>query len=440
LEERRWWSWFIGASAAWVALVHATMWWLDRRPVPRTLWGDETTYLASAIRLLEGDPAWWPEPLWPPLYPQFVAGWLWLGRGSTTVVTLVQSALLALTAVLLFDLVRRWTGSRAAGVAAAVAALGYPPLASFAHYLWPEIVHLFLFVVLLWILAVRSDSGRWCSLAGVVLGLALLCKSLLLPIVPIFVAAAIRGRPWKRGLRAAVLIAVFALATVAPTLAANSRRLGSPSIANSATFNLWVGLNDAGRESFQNDVVWPEYQRWVASAETTAARDRILRSKIREFIRDRGFAAVLIDQLSKQPFRLFDFGCYFTDQLPGGAAQRQSGAGYLGLGPRAGAILTAVTVCSILGMYLAAALGLTLGACRGRRWVRVLLIFVAYNLALFLWLHVKTRYRIQMLPAGLVGVGCLVAWFEAGRRPKPSAVRVSAVVGVIVLLMWFALG
>lgn len=439
LEERPWWSWFIGVSAAWGALVHATLWWLDRRPVPRAFWGDETTYLGSATRLLAGDPGWWPEPLWPPLYPQVLAGWLWFGGGSTTTIALVQSALLAVTAVLLFDLVRRWTGSRAAGVAAAVAAIGYPPLAAFAHYLWPEVLHLFLFVVLLWVLAARSDSGWWCSLAGVALGLALLCKSLLLPVAPVFVAAAFWGRPWRRGLRLTALVLVCALATIAPTLAANARRVGSPSIANSATFNLWVGLNDVGRESFQNDVVWPEYQTWVASAETTAGRDRILRSRIRELVRDRGIVEVLADQLSKQPFRLFDIGCYFTDQLPGGAAQRQSGAGYLGLGPRAGAVFATVTAGSILGLYLAAVFGLMLGGCRRHRWVRVLLVFIAYNLALFLWLHVKTRYRIQMLPVGFVGLGCLVAWIEAGLAPRPTMARVSAAVGVAACLLWFAL-
>ncbi len=439
-EQRRWWPWVVGASAAWIALLHATLWWIDRHPVPRTLWGDEATYLTSAMRLLAGDPRWWPEPLWPPLYPQFLAGLVWLGGESMVLVVLVQGLLLAITAVLLFDLVSRLTKSRAAGFVAAVVTLGYPPLAAFSHYLWPEIVHLFLFVVLLWILVARVGTAWWCAVAGVALGLALLSKSLLLPFVPVFLVAAVWGRPWRHAVVAFVLVSALAAATVAPTLIANTRRLGTPSIANSATFNLWVGLNDVGRESFRNDVVWPEFQRWVASADTHAARDRILRSQIRDFVRVRGFISVLVDQLSKQPFRLFNAGCYFTDQLPGGAAQTQAGAGYLGLGPRAGRVLSAVVLCSILCMYVAAVLGLTIGGCRAVRWVRVLGLFIAYNLVLLLFLHVKTRYRIQMLPAALVGVGCLVAWIEAGWRPRPTVLRLVAAVGVTSLLIWFAIG
>jgi len=440
LEQRRWWPWVVGASAAWIALLHVTLWWIDRQPVPRTLWGDEATYLTSAMRLLAGDPSWWPEPLWPPLYPQFLAGLVWLGGESMVLVVLVQGLLLAVTAVLLFDLVSRLTQSRAAGFVAAVVTLGYPPLAAFSHYLWPEIVHLFLFVVLLWILVARVERAWWCAVAGIALGLALLSKSLLLPIVPVFLVAAVWGRPWRHAVVAVVLVPALAAATVAPTVIANMRRLGTPSIANSATFNLWVGLNDVGRESFRNDVVWPEFQRWVASADTHAARDRILRSQIRDFVRERGFASVLVDQLSKQPFRLFNAGCYFTDQLPGGAAQTQAGAGYLGLGPRAGGVLTAVVVCSILGIYVAAVMGLAIGGCRGARWVRVLLLFITYNLVLLLFLHVKTRYRIQMLPAAFVGAGCLAAWIEAGWRPRPTVTRLVAAVAVTSLLLWFALG
>jgi 4-amino-4-deoxy-L-arabinose transferase-like glycosyltransferase len=416
------------------------LWWLETNPVPRSLWGDENTYLRSALRFGSGDPEWWPEALWPPLYPQFLAGLIEVGGGSLAIIVVVQSALLALTAVLLFDLTRRLTGSRSAGTVVAVVTLGYPPLAAFAHYLWPEVLHLFLFVAFLWILVARAGRPGWCSMAGVALGLALLSKSLLLPIAPLFLVIAVWRRPVREAVVTVMLVAALAVVTVAPTLAANARRTGSPSIANSATFNLWVGLNDRGRESFRHDVVWPEFQRWMESADTDAARDRILRSRIGELVRQRGFVSVVTGQLSKQYFRLFDAGCYLIDQLPGGAAQIQSGAGYLGAAPGVAAVVAGVTTASILALYLGASAGLILGGCRQHRWVRVLAIFVVYNLALFLWLHVKTRYRIQMLPAAFVGVGCLVAWVEAGCCPRPTRARLAALSVVIGFLMWFALG
>lgn len=440
LHERDWWPRAVGAAVMWVALVHTVLWWLGRFPVPRILWGDENGYLDSAMRLLAGDPGWWPEPLWPPLYPQFLAGLLWFGGGSLTVVVLVQTALLAAIAVLLGDLTRRLCDSRAAGVAVAVMTLGYPPLAAFGHYLWPEVLHLFLFSALLWLMVVRAKSRRWCAIAGIVLGLALLSKSLLMPFIPVLLVTMVWGsRPGHAALRAG-LVLVTAAATVAPTLIANANRTGTPMIANSASFNIWVGLNDVGRRSFRHDVVWPEYQRWEASADTYADRDRILQSRIRQLIRDRGWFEVFKDQVSKQYFRLFHAGCYLTDQLSAGGAQRLSNAGYIGAGPVVSRVVKVVTVATILLLFAAAPAGLILGGCCSRRWIRALLLFVLFNLAIFFWLHVKTRYRIQMLPAAFVGVGCLVAWVEAGFRPRPSRAHLAATAVVVTVLIWLAVG
>jgi hypothetical protein len=231
----------------------------------------------------------------------------------------------------------------------------------------------------------------------------------------------------------------LAAVTVAPTIIANARRIGTPSIANSASFNIWVGLNDVGRESFRHDIVWPEFKRWRASAETHVERNRIVRQQIRDLVRDRGITAVVRNQLSKQYFRLFDAGCYLMDQLPGGVAYESGRAGYFGIGGDLGRALSVGTRGSIVVLLVVAPVGLVFG--RGsRRWIRTLVLFLLYNLALFLWLHVKTRYRIQMLPAAFVGVGCLVAWAEAGWRPPPSVARACGAVVLVAVLIWFALG
>jgi 4-amino-4-deoxy-L-arabinose transferase-like glycosyltransferase len=440
LETRRWWSAARVAAAIWVVLVNAGLWWFYHRPAPKVLWGDENIYLRSASRLLSGDPGWWPEPLWPPLYPQFIAGLTWLGGGSLVAVQVAQGLLLAVTAVLLFDLTRRLTGSRAAGFTAAILSVGFPTLVAFSHYLWPEVFHLFLFVALLWLLIVRWPRPVWLLVAGVVLGLALLTKSLLLFFVPVMLVAAAWGtRPRQAVGRLAIVFLSTAL-TVAPMVSAQARRTGSYSVGGSSIFNLWVGLNDVGRESFEHDVVWPEYQRWVESAPLAADRNRILRTKTVALVKERGLVRVIRGQLSKQYFRLFDVGSYLTDQLPGGPARRLAGAGYPEAGPGWSRLVRAGSVICYLLLLVAAPLGLIVGSCRGDRWVRTLLIFLAYNLALLLFLHVKTRYRIQMLPVAFVGVGCLVAWVEAGCRPRPSAARIGTAVAVIALLLCFALG
>jgi hypothetical protein len=67
---------------------------------------------------------------------------------------------------------------------------------------------------------------------------------------------------------------------------------------------------------------------------------------------------------------------------------------------------------------------------------------VAYNLAVFLWLHVKTRYRIQMLPVFFIGCGCAVDWLRlrlgGGDPPPPSTAAWVAAVVLALLLEFLA--
>jgi 4-amino-4-deoxy-L-arabinose transferase-like glycosyltransferase len=161
--------------AAAVAL-QAVLFAMDVRSHPRALWGDEVMYADLARRLAAGEEARI-EPLWPPAYPRFLAGLLVLGGGSFLLARCAQVALLGVSALLLRDLGQRLTGSAtAAGVAAALIVLD-PQVGAFAHFLWPEVVHLFLFLCAVWILTARSDRPAWLAAAGVVLGLALLTKS-----------------------------------------------------------------------------------------------------------------------------------------------------------------------------------------------------------------------------------------------------------------------
>jgi 4-amino-4-deoxy-L-arabinose transferase-like glycosyltransferase len=438
-DRRRWWPWLVTAACLVVVAVQGGLWWLELGTEPRVLWGDEVTYLESAHRLLSGNRSWWPESLWPPLYPSFIAGVMWSGGGSLAAVQIAQSLLLVLVAVLLSELTRGLTGSRAAGLVAAGLTLGYPTLVAYCHYLWPEVLHLFLFSALLWVLALRWRSPAWCIVGGVALGLALLTKSLLLPFVPVLLAAAAWRTGWRAALPRWALVVVAAAATVAPTLVSPSRLPGSPAIGGSATFNLWVGLNDVGREHLRSDVVWSEYQKWLSGGSTHPERHRAVAAKIRRNLGERGVVAVVEEQLSKQYFRLFDVSSYLTDQLPGGPAAEWIGVGYGSAGPLLSSVLRGTAAAAYVALLVAVPGGFLLGRSRSR-WVRVLATFIVFNLLIFIGLHVVTRYRIQMIPAAVVGVGCLVAWLEAGCRPRPGWGRVGAAAVVVGLLLWFALG
>jgi 4-amino-4-deoxy-L-arabinose transferase-like glycosyltransferase len=433
----------VTAVALAVAAVHGLLWWLYYRPVPKLLWGDESRYLRSATRLLAGDPDWPPGLLWPPLYPRFIAGVMACTGPGLLGVQLVQTLLLLLAAALLYDLTVRLTGSRTAALVAAALTAGFPPLAAFAHFLWPEVLHLVLFLVLIWLLVARPASLPWSALAGLVLGLALLTKSLLLPFAPVLLGAAVlssRSRAGGRWLRPAVgraaLTAAIATLTLAPTVAANLRREGVATIADSSAFNLWVGLNEASHRPFDVDIAYRSYREFMASGSTFAERDRVLRQRIREHFRERGLGLVLRDQLERQYFLLFDKASYLVEQLPGGAAARQ-GEGYVAAGAVPSTLARWLSYLLYGLLLLAAPCGLARWRFAEPLWPRVLILFFVYNLALFFWLHATTRYQVQLLPLAFIGAGCCVAWLS-GRGATPVrrlGIGASVACGAVSLLL-----
>lgn len=453
-----------GATRAFPALIllvaavlHAVLGWNELRPAPRGLNGDEVTYLERAEALRSGGPAPADDLLWPPLYPRFLAAAGWLFGSPVRGAQAIQLALLLAAAGLLAGVARRLGLRPATSFACGGFLLVYPPVAAFAWYLWPEVLHLVLFLAVLRILMARGDALRWTAVAGALLGLALLTKSLLVPFwpllfLPLFLAD--HGSPSsattspvgrRRFLRTALAVAVAAAVlavTVAPTLHANHRRTGRWILAGSGTFNLWVGLNDRSRKSLEDPVVWPAYQEYLASGEDWGERQEVLHREIRELVAERGVVDVLGDQLWRQYFRLFDRDSYLTEQLPGGA---------LAGGPRgyreppaavAAALRTASYLPYALLLVLAAA-GVALGtkslpsastSPRRRGWWWLLLAFAGYNLALFLLLHVKSRYRVQLLPALILYAG--LAWDAlATVRPLPRGRLAGASVLALLLLV-----
>jgi hypothetical protein len=356
-------------------------------------------------------------------------------------VILVQTLLLFIAAAVFGDLVVRWTGRRTAGVAAFLMMAGFPPLAAYCHFLWPEVLHLVLAMVVLWVLVVRRESLPWLMLGGIALGLALLAKSLLGPFLPVLLVAAFWGDHGRlRWVRIGVFVAAVAV-VIGPVIGLQYRRIGVPVIADSSAFNLWVGLNDRGVKSFEDPIVAKEYRDYCAGEGTFAERNARLIRRSRNLVRDRGLGAVLKTQVRRQYFRLFDKDCYLTEQIPGGAGFSQ-GSGYGAMGQTTAAVVRVVSYGAYALVLLTAPLGFLMWPWARGRWPRVLLLFLLYNLCLFLFLHVKSRYRIQLLPVFFLGSSGAVAWFESGLHQGfhlgGSRVRLGVAALISALLMWLA--
>src|SRR5690606_18118486 len=90
-----------------------------------------------------------------------------------------------------------------------------------------------------------------------------------------------------------------------PALLHGWRSHGTPMIADSSIYNLWVGLTDRWRSDYIGDMGGATLAEFLASGETPAARNAAWRERIATLVHERGLPALLAGQLGRQYFRLF---------------------------------------------------------------------------------------------------------------------------------------
>ncbi len=357
--------------------------------------GDQAQYDTEARRLASGE-ALHPSFLWPPLYGRVLSGFYRLFGPRLLPIKLAQIGLLLLAGALLSRLLEQAGIRQRAALLATGLLLSDPQVAAFAHYLWPEILHLFLTLLGVFLLVVPGQrTSLRCLAAGLCFGLALLAKSLLGPFLPMLALVAFGAGtgPWaSRLLRPAALALGVALVT-APVALRNYSAYGSFRIASSALLNVWIGINDPEDRHDYDSVARQQVKEYLLSSPAPARRERIVRARIVHKVSEEGLRSVLREQLRKQYRRLLDKDSFFTDQLPGGR-----------WGPQLSHPLrTALLRTWAYGAYalLLGLAGLGLVQVRGRsgwRAAALPLAFLLFNLAAFLLLHAKTRYRLAFLP------------------------------------------
>jgi len=438
--------------AAAFAAVQALLWYAYYGHGAKALIGDEATYQSTALSILAGG-AWMPSTIWPPLQPLLLA-LVYATFGTHLVaVQLLQTLLLLACAALLRDLWRLLGGRVAAANAAAGLFLLNPATAAYAHWLWPEVVHLFLLLAAFWLL-VRGRTRLSAGAAGLCVGLAMLAKSLLSAFWPAFLLLFLRRGAPRFAWAAAALFALGAALATAPALWHGWRAYGRPMIADSSAYNLWIGLTDRWRSDYVEDMGGATLPAFLASAPTPQQRNAIYLDKARARVAEQGVARTLAAQAGRQYFRLFSAKTLLASQLPGPAC-----AGYLSA-YRTGPWLTRTLVAlndlfhaltlaacafGLAGWRLRAAPGAGRAAdAPARRWLLALVaLFIAYQLGLMLLLHVKARFLLPMLPFLCGFAGSFLAALRSPRGDAaialtPPRLAAGALLAALLLFLAFA--
>ncbi len=415
----------------------------------RPLSGDEKRYVSVATAWAASEPAEL-DPLWPPGYPAVIALILHFGESLQWVVALQMVALLA-AAVALAGIASEAGASPGVAWFAGALLVVDPEVAAYARLFWPEALHLALLLgaLLLTLRSIppRAEEGAGPSrlvALGVVLGLAIALKSLLLPLVPLVIVAVTASAPrWQQRLSRGLLVVVPLVVVVFPVILSHHSRSGVWGVSGSARFNLWVGLNDRSLRSLADDRTWEEFLLYREGGEDFAERQRTLTTRILELVESRGLPAVLAGQFPRQYFRLFDRESYFGAMLPPLGSRFLAGEGFREA-PRSLARLFAAGESAVYFLILLAApFGLARLLRERRRGALLLAPLLGYQLVLFYFLHVKARYRLSILPLLILGtVWAIETLRRRGREGESPISAVDAAAGCAgaALLFYFAYG
>ena len=397
----RWLVHSVGGVSA--LLVQALLWASYYGFANKQLVGDEVRYLHTAMTIWQGQ-APLPDFIWPPLQPWFLAPLVGPLAGSLWLAQLLQMLLLVASALLLRQIWLRIDPRPLAADMAAWRLLSSPAVMAFGLYLWPEPLHMFMLMAALWLLVCHVRSWPAAGLAGIAIGLALLSKSLLSGFWPLLLLLCLR-HPWRTSHWASG--AAFVLATLmvtGPSLLHGWQATGKPLIADSASYNLYVGLNDQWRSDYIADRGGDYMRQYLQSGSSPRERSRSFDALIDVEVRDKGLTKVVAERVQVQYFRLFSAKRTLLSQLPGPAC-----AGYLGAYTLPRHWVTAVRVLAqahYVLLLLSAAFAVASWQRRSML-LLVLALFFAYQMALFLALHVQARFLLPMLPfmAGFAASG-----------------------------------
>lgn len=214
----------------------------------------------------------------PPLYPAFLALLLRAGLTSPWALALMQSAMGALTAVLLAHSARRLCSQsawmRASGLLCGLGAALYGPLVLFDVELLPPCCVDLLFATAL---ALSLRAGKWGlsdAVLGLVLGLGVVGWPPFAAFAPAFLLLRARQWPGQR-LKLSLLVLACAALPLAFTARHNAEQGGAGVVVSyNLGVNLWLGNNPAWRDTWRarpGARFEPELERPDREGVTTAA-------------------------------------------------------------------------------------------------------------------------------------------------------------------------
>ena len=268
-----------------------------------------------------------------PTYPLFIAGVIALvGEDLQLLVTIQHFVFGPATAVLTYVLGRLLT-HRLVALAAGLLAAVSGPLLLYEHYVMTEapFALLLLATLVAVVLAIRRASGRWAVAAGVLFGVAVLCRPSAQLLAPLLAGALLLGsgpRRWR--VTAVVLLGLGTMVVVLPWMTYNYAQHGTFAVTGSGRFLLArtikrdpggfsfdkpsEGLEDATRAAARR-IVQEEATRRVPGSSAQRLREEL---GLSEAETSRVLSDLAVEAIGRRPlYYLQGSARFFLDVLVG---------------------------------------------------------------------------------------------------------------------------
>ncbi len=393
---------------------------------------DEADYYQRSLALLAGEG--FGDSYRPPLYPLFLAAVGALSGGSLLATRLAQVALSLLTGWLLFLWVRGLAGRRGALFTLGLFAT-YPTLVGFTHMLWSETLFLTLLAAFFYLVAGAAPlTGRRAAAAGVVYGLGVLTRSVLLPFLPaVALWVWLDGPAARRGRRAAsaAILAAVAVAAVLPwSLRNHAQHRQWVWVETTSGYNLWKGNTPRGAELASGpSYPGPLYSVPIFPYEDSGGRqglaqlcaERLGGAPATDVALNRCARAEAVAYIVSDPAAFVERGLskLAITAHPSSFVTRHLLLGWYGEVPRwFGLALIYGTAVSYAAVW---ALGLAgLPRVRPRRTLRIVLLWCLYSGAIVFTTFGMNRYRLPVTLLLMVSAGFLFGGRQL-RETQPPA-------------------
>lgn len=435
------------------ALRAALWWWFSTVPI---YIDDERDYDAIATNLVRhGEFALSPgrpTSIRPPLYPAFVAGTYTLfGVGNYQAVRLAQAVLSLLTTLMLYWLGREALSPRG-GLWVAGLYCFYPSMLGMNNMLLTEVLFTFFLVAacLAVVLYYRRASVGWLALAGVLLGLAALTRSVVWltpPLLAAFVLLTGRGPDagssiglGKRLLAASAMLLTFSL-TLAPWTIRNTllqktfitvdtmggRNLMMGNYEHTPLYRAWDAVTIEGEQSWIQVLLRAHPELQDAERTTQGQIDKLAMKQGVAFIRENPGLTARRDLV-----KFLDFWGLERELIS------RAAAGAFGPLPRGA---TAALALLILGSYAAllflGVYGAFLAPPADRRVHWFLLAVLAFVTAVHTLVFGHSRYHLPLMPLVLLyAASAILSWRSIWQRRRSLAFVAATAVCAGLVLGW----